>query len=107
MVVSVLKKHAPCIKNREVTYRTFKNLNADAFKRDVDRIPFSVRNIFDDVDDSYWAINKLLREIVDEHVPIQRRRTRKHEAPFLNAEYRKMLAKKEGHMLACIPEGEK
>ena len=42
MVVSVLKKHAPCIKNREVTYRTFKNLNADAFKRDVDQIPFSV-----------------------------------------------------------------
>ena len=59
-----------------------------------DQIPFSVCNIFDDVDDSYWAFNKLLREIVDEHVPIKRRRTRKHEAPFLNTEYRKMLRKK-------------
>ena len=94
MVVSVLKKHAPCIKNREVTYRTYKTLNADALRHDIDQIPFSVCNIFDDVDDSYWAFNKLLREIVDEHVPIKRRRTRKHEAPFLNTEYRKMLRKK-------------
>ena len=62
--------------------------------RDVDQIQFSVCNIFDDVDDSNWAFNKLLREIVDEHVPIKRRRTRKHEAPFLNAEYRKILRKK-------------
>ena len=37
MVVSVLKKHAPCIKNREV--RIYKPLNADAFMRDVDQIP--------------------------------------------------------------------
>ena len=61
---------------------------------DIDQIPFSVCNIFDDVDDSYWAFNKLLREIVDEHVPIKRRRTSKQEAPFLNTEYRKMLRKK-------------
>ena len=94
MVVSVLKKHAPLIKNREVTYRTYKTLNADALRNDIDQIPFSVCNIFDDVDDSYWAFNKLLREIVDEHVPIKRRRTRKHEAPFLNTVYRKMLRKK-------------
>ena len=72
------------------TYRTYKNLKCDAFMRDVDQILFSVCNIFDDVDDSYWAFNKLLREIVDEHVPIKGRRIRKHAAPFLNAEYRKM-----------------
>ena len=29
MVISVLKTHAPCIKNREVTYRTYKNINAE------------------------------------------------------------------------------
>ena len=63
--------------------------------------------MFDDVDDSYWEFNKLLREIVDEHVPIKGRRTRTHEAPFLLKYRVQENAKKEGHMLACIPESEK
>ena len=94
MAIGVLKRHASCVKNRYITYRSYINLNAEALERDVEQIPFSVCSIFDDIDDSYWAFNKLFKEVVDDRIPMKERRTRKHEAPFINTDYRKMLRKK-------------
>ena len=65
-----------------------------AFRQDVESIPFSVCNVFDDINDSHWAFNKLLNEVVNEHIPIKSKRTRKHEAPFVNDEYRKAIRSK-------------
>ena len=87
MVASALKKHAPCVKNTDTTYRSYRNLNVDAFRQDVESIPFSVCNVFDDINDSHWAFN-------NEHIPIKSKRTRKHEAPFVNDEYRKAIRSK-------------
>ena len=55
MVASALKKHAPCVKNTDITYRSYRNLNVDAFRQDVESIPFSVCNVFDDINDSHCA----------------------------------------------------
>ena len=81
-------------KNTDITYRSYRNLNVDAFRQDVESIPFSVCNVFDDINDSHWAFNKLLNEVVNEHIPIKSKRTRKHEAPFVNDEYRKAIRSK-------------
>ena len=94
MVVGTLKRHAPSIQNREITYRSYKNLDADRLKHDIEQIPFSVCSVFDDIDDTYWAFNKLLGNVIDEHIPIKAKRVRKHEAPFVTREYRQMLRKK-------------
>ena len=94
LVASVLKKHDPCVKNTDITYRSYRNLNVDAFRQDVESIPFSVCNVFDDINESHWAFNKLLNEVVNEHIHIKSKRTRKHEAPFVNDEYRKAIRSK-------------
>ena len=53
-----------------------------------------IADIFDDVDDSYWAYETLVREIVDEHAP-QKQKYPKKEAPhFMNSELRRAIYKK-------------
>ena len=39
--------------------------------------PFHVGNIFDDVDDSLWFCETLMRDVMDEHAPLKTK-TLKH-----------------------------
>ena len=55
------------------------------------RIPFHAPHIFDDIDDVYWAHDKMFREVVDEHIPIKQKNKRKHSAPFMNSDLRKAI----------------
>ena len=58
----------------KVTYvktRSFKNYNPDAFQYDMSLAPWSVLEIFDDVDDKLHASDLLFNEILDHHAPIR------------------------------------
>ena len=47
--------------------------------------------VFDDPDDVYWAHEYLLKEIIDEHVPVKERRCRPNKPPFMNSDLRKAI----------------
>ena len=57
----------------KMKYRSFKHFDAAQFSTDVSKIPFHAALIFDDVEDIYWAHERLLADVNDEHAPIKER----------------------------------
>ena len=53
MTYSVLRGNCIPFKRTKMNYRSFKELEQDAFIRDLERIPFHVPHIFEDIDDVY------------------------------------------------------
>jgi len=49
-------------------------------------IPFHVANTFEDIDDVYWAWEKLLTDVLDDHAPLVQRKSVKPKPPYFNSE---------------------
>lgn len=64
-------------------YRTF---NQQKFRNDIESAPWSVCEIFDDIDDQVWAWQHLYQEIVSDHIPTRQVRTRKNKLPWITNE---------------------
>ena len=58
---------------------------------DLSLTPFHVAEMFDDVNDSYWLCNELIKEIVDEHAPMNQRVVKHNQVPYMNAQLRKAI----------------
>ena len=67
-------------------YRTF---NQQKFRNDIESAPWSVCEIFDDIDDQVWAWQHLYQEIVSDHIPTRQVRTRKNKLPWITNEIKK------------------
>ena len=64
------------------------------FAQDLQRAPLHIADIFNDIDDSYWAYETLVREIVYEHAPQKQKYPKKESPPFMNSELRRAIYKK-------------
>ena len=73
MTCVATKLHKP----KTIYYRSYKTFDDETFINDVQNIPFSVCDVFDDVDDRLWRINKLFSDITDKK-PLWRRRLLKN-----------------------------
>ena len=67
-------------------YRTF---NQQKFRNDIESAPWSVCEIFDDMDDQVWAWQHLYQRIVSNHIPTRQVRMRKNKLPWITSEIRK------------------
>ena len=78
--------------------RSYKHFSESEFLRDLETIPFHVADVFSDIDDYYWAFDCLLRDIIDTHAPVKKKKINPREAPFMNSALRKaMYAKRQAH----------
>ena len=78
----------------KVTYvktRSFKNYNPDAFQYDMSFAPWSVLEIFDDVDDKLHAFDLPFNEILDHHAPIRSIKVRGKPNPCITEEKRELM----------------
>ena len=78
----------------KVTYvktRRFKNYNPEAFQYDMSFAPWSVLEIFDDVDDKLHAFDLLFNEILDHHAPIRLIKLRGKPNPCITEETRELI----------------
>ena len=78
----------------KVTYvktRSFKNYNPDVFQYDMSFAPWSVLEIFDDVDDKLHASDLLFNEILDHHAPIRSIKVRAKPNPCITEETRELM----------------
>ena len=73
LVCAATRVHAPQFHRRKIVYRSYKNFIESDFVDDLDRVPFSVCTVFDDVDDVMWAYDSLLNDVVNFHAPIKSR----------------------------------
>ena len=85
------KMHAPLKMKRKITYRRMKDFEESAFLHDVNCIPFQVCDIFDDIDDYFWAYEKMFIDVVNDHAPLKSRYIHENQSPFMNSELRKAI----------------
>ena len=80
---------------QKTKYRSFKNFDQKKFNEDVGRVPFHVAGVFDDVDDIlYWAHERLLTDIIDEHAPIKERAVKSRRPAYMNGDLHGAVYKK-------------
>ena len=68
-----------------------KNFSENSFASDMTQVPFHVCNVFDDVDDIYWAQNLSFTSVLNEHAPLKSRHINKPQVPYINSELRKAM----------------
>ena len=91
LVACVMKNTVKQKRNGKTTYRSFKNLDETALLRDIENAPLHIADIFDDIDDICWAHEKLLSEVIDEHIPVKERKQRPSKATYTNGRLRKEI----------------
>ena len=87
----VSRAFAPRQIRRKITYRSMKNFQEDAFRAACDNIPFHVSNVFEDIDDIYWAHSQVFLSVLNEHAPLKTKWIKKEQVPYMNSELRKAI----------------
>ena len=64
ITLAATRLHAPPKAKKEITYRSYKHFSEANFIQDLEKTPFHVAHIFEDVDDQMWFHNKLFEEVV-------------------------------------------
>ena len=85
------KMFTPHKTKRKVTYRKMKNFDEESFQSDINRIPFHICDIFEDIDDTYWAQNQLFLSVLNQHAPLKTKCVTKNQVPYMNSELRKTI----------------
>ena len=67
-----------------ITVRHFKQFNTENFKADMERTPFYIASVFDDMEDILWAWNQLFRGVCDPHAPLKEIKVRRVSSPWIN-----------------------
>jgi len=79
---------------RKIKYRSYKSFSESSFKKDVSHIPSQVCDVFDDIDDQYWAFNVMFKEVLDEHAPIKERTVKTDKIPYMHSSLRQEMYKR-------------
>ena len=97
MTCTATKFNIPKLKPITFKYRSYKYFDETSFLNDLERIPYYIIDVFDDINDSYWAWNKLTMDVIDEHAPMKTRTIKGNRVPYMNGNLRKAINVK--HML--------
>ena len=76
---------------RSIMYRSYKHFDINAYTDDLQKAPFNVSDIFDEVDDKLWCHNMVLRSVIDHHAPLKIKNTKGQTAFYMNNELRKAI----------------
>ena len=85
MVGCVIKVSVPKIKPFKITYRSYKDFNDNKFKEAVSQILDIVCNVFDEIDDQYWAFSTMFMNVLNDHAPIKSRTVKGSKVPYMHA----------------------
>ncbi len=54
-----------------IKYRSYKNFDEIKFNDDLDKVPWSILDTFNDVNDALDMFLSLLQNVLDEHIPVR------------------------------------
>ena len=60
--------------------------DAKKYNEDISFIPFHVASTFEDIDDVYWAWERLLTDVLDDHAPLVQKTIAKPKPFYFNCE---------------------
>ena len=76
------------------TVRTYKDLDINSFKRDIQNAPWWVCLTFEETDDVTQAWSKMYDSIVEEHVKTRKAKICKDSLPWVDGQMRKLMNKR-------------
>ena len=91
MIVVCTKIFTPRRYPRKIQYRSFKTFDEKKYRQDVQRIPFHIAHVFDDVNDVTWCHELMLLDVINDHAPLKRKTLKKDSVPFMNSKLRKLI----------------
>ena len=71
LIYTILNKKLMKPKARFIKERFFKGFNEIEFNKDLQIFPFHVAYVFNEIDDIYWAWERLYNNVLDDHAPIK------------------------------------
>ena len=93
LIYTIMKEKCILKSSRYITYRSNKEYVRDDFITDLEQTPLHICNIFNDPGDSLWAFQSMFVEVLNNHAPVEEKRIRSHEPPFMNSKLRKVVRK--------------
>ena len=74
--------------------RNYKQVDTRALQQDMENAPWSVINIFDDIDDAEYAFNTLYNNIIKANIPEKKVKVRSISLPWITSDIRKLMNKR-------------
>ena len=91
MIYSILKyqrkKVSPVI--RMVTDK--KKFDTRKFREMIQTVPWHTCNIFDDIDDNVWMVEKLYKDVTNEYIPKRKAKIRSKSLPWMDSKIQKLM----------------
>ena len=79
-------------KTREVI--NWKECNQLKFKEETSLVPWHVCNVFNDIDDNYWMVETLYKNVSQEFLPNRKAKLCARSLPWMNGEIRRLMNKR-------------
>ncbi|XP_028405238.1 uncharacterized protein LOC114527742 [Dendronephthya gigantea] len=81
-------------KTHTITFRQTKHTDFEQLNRDLAAAPWHVGEIFSNVNNQYDYWKGLLKSMVDLHAPIQKKRVRERDIPYMTPEWKQAIRNK-------------
>ena len=94
LIYGVLKERVNPNKPKVITFRSYKNFQADVFKQHLATAPWHIAQLFDEVNDQVHAWNLLMNDILDELAPVKSMRVRDNDVPYMTSEWKSAIRAK-------------
>lgn len=91
MISVSTKVTAPKKTHKRIFYRSMKKFDEATFCEEVQRIPFHISYLFDDIDDVAWCYESLLTDVIESLAPLKTRTLKSDPVPFMNTALRKTI----------------
>ena len=102
LIFCVLKSGVAKASPRTIEYRSYKHFDVNAFKRDLEGVPWHVVGNEADIDDAVFTWNKLFSDIADSHAPVKKRRVRGVPLPWMNTKINETMQDRDYHHRKAI-----
>ena len=91
MTYCVIKCKKKSIAPHVKLVRDNKKFDEMKYKEAINRVQWHSCNIFDEVDDNLWMMEKLYKEVPRENIPKRRAKIRSKSLPWMNSKKRKLM----------------
>ena len=93
LIYTILNKKLMKPKARFIKERSFKEFNEIEFNKDLQIVPFHVAYVFNEIDNIYWAWERLYNNVLDDHAPIKCKKVKESfgGSKFITFEIRKAI----------------
>jgi hypothetical protein len=74
-----------------INARSYSKFDLNEFRKDVEKAPWSVCSVFDDMEEVYWAWGHLFNNICNKHAPYRQVKIRQNSLPWITPQIRHLM----------------